>query len=299
MLSVLPAPLLGALVMLFLVVHTVFWAVLIFALVPVKALTRGSWRSAVSQAMAQVGQTWAGINVAFSDAVHGTHWDIRGTGELNPRGQYLVSCNHQTWNDIFVLMKVFGRRAPFFKFFLKQELIWVPVLGLAWWALDYPFMQRYTKEQIEKNPGLKGKDLTTTRIACQRYANQPVTILNFLEGTRFTAAKHARQQSPHRHLLRPKSGGFAFVLSAMGEKLNSLLDVTIVYPEGAMGFWDFACGRMKSAVVEVRKLEIPAEFFHGSYENDPVFRQRFQDWIGALWQDKDRLIGEMRTRVPA
>ncbi|MEK6806713.1 MAG: acyltransferase [Pseudomonadota bacterium] len=291
------APLTGGFVLLFLITNTIFWATPIYLLTPVKYLTRGRLRDAVSRAMAHMGQTWAGINVIFSDAVHGTHWDIRGTDVLKPDGQYLVCCNHQTWNDIFVLMKAFGRRAPFFKFFLKQQLIWVPVLGLAWWGLDYPFMKRYTKEQIEKNPELKGKDLATTRIACERYVNQPVTILNFLEGTRFTAAKHARQQSPYKHLLKPKSGGFAFVVSAMGAKLNSLLDVTIVYPEGAMGFWDFLCGHVRSVVVEVRRLEIPPEFFRGSYENDPVFRQQFQDWIAKLWQDKDRLIGEMKARA--
>ncbi len=292
----LPAPVVGCIVLLFLIANTIFWATPIYLLTPVKYLTRGRVRGAVTRFMAEMGQTWAGINVVFSDALHGTRWDIRGTDVLKPDGQYLVCSNHQTWNDIFVLMKAFGRRAPFFKFFLKQELIWVPVLGLAWWGLDYPFMKRYTKEQIEKSPELKGKDLATTRIACERYAGQPVTILNFLEGTRFTAAKHARQQSPYKYLLKPKSGGFAFVVSAMGAKLNSLLDVTIVYPEGAMGFWDFLCGRMRSVIVEVRRLEIPPEFFRGSYENDPVFRQQFQDWIAKLWADKDRLIGEMRAR---
>ncbi len=295
----LPAPLLGSIRLMLLILNTIFWATPIYLLTPVKYLTRGRLRDAVSRAMASMGQTWAGINVAFSDAVHGTRWDIRGTDVLKPEGQYLVCSNHQTWNDIFVLMKAFGRRAPFFKFFLKQELIWVPVLGLAWWGLDYPFMKRYSKEQIEKNPELKGKDLATTRIACERYATLPVTILNFLEGTRFTAAKHARQQSPYKHLLKPKAGGFAFVVSAMGEKLSSLLDVTIVYPEGAKGFWDFLCGRMRYVMVEVRQLQIPPEFFHGSYENDPAFRQRFQDWVRELWEDKDRRIAKMLERSPA
>lgn len=295
-----PAPVLGGLALLVLMVNTIFWATPIYLLTPVKYVTRGRLREAVTRTMAWLGQTWAVVNTRISDALHGTRWDIRGTDVLRTDGQYLVCCNHQSWNDIFVLMKAFGRRAPFFKFFLKQELIWVPVLGLAWWGLDYPFMQRYSKEQIEKNPELKGKDLATTRIACARYANVPVTILNFLEGTRFTAAKHERQQSPYKYLLKPKSGGFAFVVSAMGEKLSSLLDVTIVYPDnppGANGFWDFLCGRMRSVSVEVRRLQIPPEFFRGSYENDPAFRQRFQDWIAKLWEDKDRLIGEMHARI--
>ena len=296
MLKHVPGPLSAVIILLYLVVNTLFWAGLIYLLIPVKWLTRGRWHDAVSHAMSRLGQTWSEINTIVGDFLLGTEWDIRGTEVLKPDGQYLVCCNHQTWNDIYVLMKTFGLRAPFFKFFLKQELIWVPVLGLAWWGLDFPFMKRYSRAQLEKNPELKGKDLDTTREACRRYANQPVTILNFLEGTRFTPTKHAAQQSPYRHLLKPKAGGFAFVVGAMGAKLNSLLDVTIVYPEGAQGFWAFAAGKMKRVRVEVRRVEIPAEFFRGDYEGDPVFRKRFQDWVAALWAEKDRLIGEMLAR---
>ncbi|MGH8540929.1 MAG: acetyltransferase, partial [Stenotrophobium sp.] len=158
---------------------------------------------------------------------------------------------------------------------------------------DFPFMKRYTPEQIAKDPSLKGKDLDTTRKACEQYKNVPVTILNFLEGTRFTPAKHDRQQSPYAHLLKPKSGGFAFTVSALGERLNSLIDVTIVYPTGAVGFWEFAKGRMRKVIVEVRQLRIPHEFYAGNYEADAEFRKRFQDWIAGLWTEKDRRIGEL------
>lgn len=296
MLKHFPGPLSALLILLYLSANTLFWAIPIYALIPLKWLARGRLRDAVSRAMSWLAQTWAETNTIVGDFLLGTDWDIRGIEVLKPDGQYLVCCNHQTWNDIYVLMKTFGLRAPFFKFFLKQELIWVPVLGLAWWGLDFPFMKRYSRAQLEKNPELKGKDLDTTREACRRYANQPVTILNFLEGTRFTPAKQAAQQSPYRHLLKPKAGGFAFVVGAMGAKLNSLLDVTIVYPEGAQGFWAFAAGKMKRVRVEVRRVEIPAEFFRGDYEGDPVFRKRFQDWVAALWAEKDRLIGEMLAR---
>jgi 1-acyl-sn-glycerol-3-phosphate acyltransferase len=154
-------------------------------------------------------------------------------------------------------------------------------------------MKRYTKEQVEKNPALKGKDLETTRKACEAFKNQPALVLNFLEGTRFTQGKHDRQQSPFKHLLKPKSGGFAFTVSALGERLNSLLDITIVYPGGALGFWDFLSGRMRKVIVEVRQLQVPHEFYAGDYENDPVFRSRFQEWIGQLWAQKDARIGEL------
>ena len=294
MLGFLPAPVRGVIMALLLIVNTLFWAVPVYVMIFVKLLTpRGPVRDGVSRITAALAQHWAMVNVWLVDTLLPMRWDLRIDAETSPQGQYLVCANHQTWNDILVLIKTFGRKAPFFKFFIKQELIWVPVLGLAWWGLDYPFMKRYSKEALEKNPGLRGKDLETTRAACEKYRNQPAMILNFLEGTRFTAAKHAHTGSPYMHLLKPKSGGFAFTLSALGEKLNSLLDVTIVYPEGAMGFWDFLAGRVRHVVVEVRQLTIPHELYVGDYENDPEFRTRFQSWIGELWAAKDRRIGEL------
>jgi 1-acyl-sn-glycerol-3-phosphate acyltransferase len=292
----LPAPIVAALMFVALVLNTLFWVIPVYFFILVKLVTPpGAARDAVSRLVAWFAQWWAVCNVLLSRLFVDIQWDVRIDVPTSPRGQYLVCSNHQSWNDIFVLMTAFGRRAPFFKFFIKQELIWVPVLGLCWWGLDYPFMKRYTAEQIARNPALKGTDLITTRRACERYKNQPVLILNFLEGTRFTPAKHAKQQSPYKNLLKPKSGGFAFTLSALGERLNSLLDVTIVYPDGARGFWDFMGGRVRKVIVEVRQLTIPPDLFHGDYENDPVFRKRFQEFIAALWAAKDRRIDELRA----
>jgi 1-acyl-sn-glycerol-3-phosphate acyltransferase len=300
MLRFLPPPLLGTVMMLLLCVNTVIWAMPVYFFTLVKLLTpKGGARDRVSEWVAWGAQTWASVNVILADNLIGVQWDIRGVEQLGRRGQYLVCSNHQSWNDIFTLMKAFDRRAPFFKFFIKQELIWVPVLGLAWWGLDYPFMKRYSPARLARHPELRGKDLETTRRACEHYRNVPVTILNFLEGTRFTRAKHDRQQSPYRYLLKPKAGGMALSLSALGEKINSLLDVTIVYPDGARGFWDFMAGRVRRVVVEVRSLTIPSEFYAGSYEDDAAFRKRFQDWIAQLWADKDRRIGELLQQAGA
>jgi len=295
MLTFLPAPVTGAIMLVVLVVHTLMWAAVVYVGIFLKIIAPGRRaRDAASRLTAWLAQQWAVLNTVYVGALLKVDWRIAIDAELSPRGQYLVCANHQSWNDIFVLMQTFGRKAPFFKFFIKQELIWVPVLGLCWWGLDYPFMKRYTAEQLAKDPSLKGTDLATTRKACERYKNQPVVILNFLEGTRFTPAKHAKQQSPYRHLLKPKSGGFAFTLSALGQQLNSLLDVTIVYPGGPVGFWDFLCGRMRRVIVEVRQLRIPDDLFAGDYENDPVFRKRFQDWIAQLWAAKDQRIADLK-----
>lgn len=298
MLRYLPGPLTGVLMMLLLIVNTLFWAtpLLIFAVLkllsPVRVL-----RDFFSRASAWSGQYWAAVNTLLGDMLLPTRWTIRGVDRLNMKGQYLVSSNHQSWNDIYVLMKAFDRRAPFFKFFIKQELIWVPVLGLCWWALDYPFMKRYSSKYLAKHPEMRGKDFETTRKVCERYQNIPVTILNFLEGTRFTKAKHADTRSPYTHLLKPKSGGFALAIKALGENINSLLDVTIVYPGGSKGFWEFMCGRVPEVIVEVRQITIPHQMYAGSYETDKEFRKFFQTWIGDMWAEKDQRIGAMLSEA--
>jgi len=288
MLRFLPAWLTGTIMSILLIVNTLFWAVplLGFALLKLISPLR-TLRDLFSRAASACGQHWASVNTVLGDALLPTQWEIRGVSTLDRKGQYLVCSNHQTWNDIYVLMKAFDRRAPFFKFFIKQELIWVPVLGLCWWGLDYPFMKRYSPAYLAKHPELRGKDFETTRKACERYANVPVTILNFLEGTRFSQTKHDKQKSPYTHLLKPKAGGFALALGALGENINHLLDVTIVYPGGALGFFDFLSGKVRKVIVEVRQITIPHEMYAGNYEEDPQFRKRFQAWIADLWAQKD------------
>lgn len=210
---------------------------------------------------------------------------------LARRDWYLVTSNHQSWADILVLQKVTNRRVPSLKFFLKQQLIWVPLLGLAWWALDFPFMKRYTRAQLEKHPELKGKDMETTRRACEKYAHYPVSVMNFFEGTRFTRAKHDEQGSPYLHLLKPKAGGAAFTLKAMGGQLHTLLDFTIIYPPGTTrSLIGFLGGAMDEVQVIVHRRPIPDWASQGDYENDPEFRARIQGWISELWAEKDALI---------
>ena len=288
----------GAVVAVLFALNTVFWFIPIIILSVIKRLlpVRGVQRVLARMADA-CAQTWVGCNKLFSDALLPTRFDVRGVETLDTKAQYFICSNHQTWNDIHVLQKTFYGKAPFFKFFLKQELIWVPVLGLAWWGLDFPFMRRSTAAQIAKNPALRGKDIETTRKTCEKYEGVPVAIFNFLEGTRFTPAKHDKQQSPYRHLLKPKAGGFAFTLSAMGGRLHSLLDVTIVYPEGAKTFGQFLCGQVKNVIVEVRQLAIPPAFSQGDYEADPVFRKTVQDYVAQLWAEKDARITQLLSEV--
>ncbi|WP_068827388.1 acyltransferase [Pseudomonas sp. BMS12] len=254
-------------------------------------------RALFSRGVMWVAETWAEIDKLIFAIFTPTQWDIRGGEGLRRDRSYLVVSNHQSWVDIPALVQAFNRKTPYFKFFLKQELIWVPFLGLAFWALDYPFMKRYSKAYLVKNPQMAGKDLEITKRACERFKDLNVTVVNYLEGTRCTPAKQAQQGSPYQHLLKPKAGGVAFTLAALGPQLDALLDVTLVYPGNRPpGFWALISGQVPRVIMDIRTRELDPSLWAGDYENDAEFRQYLQTWVSQLWQDKDSRIDELKRQ---
>lgn len=291
MLNFLPGILISLVASTLLVINTLFWISPLMVLALIKVLLPfSSTRKLLDPFLVGIAEAWVSCNKGWMNLTQKVKWDVRGLGSLNKKGWYLVNSNHQTWVDILVLQYVMNRRIPLLKFFLKQELIKVPLMGMAWWALDFPFMKRYSKEYLDKHPEMKGKDIETTRKACEKFRLIPTSVMNFLEGTRFTQEKHSKQNSPFRHLLKPKAGGVAFAINAMGDQFDCLLNVTIVYPEGVPSFVDFLMGRMHHVKVYIEEVDIPAHFPQGDYTNDPAFRDEFQAWVHNLWQEKDQKI---------
>ena len=270
--------------------------VLVFsAMVPVAlvklALPFRAVRRASDAVLNRLAQFWVSVNNAWMALVQRQRWNIKVMARLRPSGWYLVSANHQSWVDILVLQKVFngvGGRLPLLKFFIKRELIYVPLMGLAWWALDFPFMRRQGGK-----PGSVAKDLAAARKACEKFKLIPTSVISFMEGTRFSLQKKIEQSSPYRHLLKPKMGGISMALATMGEQFDSLLDVTIVYPGGIPSFWDLLCGKVKDVVVRVREVSIPPELRDARASADPAYRARLQAWVAEMWADKDRCIDEV------
>jgi 1-acyl-sn-glycerol-3-phosphate acyltransferase len=273
--------------------NTLAHVTLLLALAAFKAVPVERVRTRVAAWLVAIGPSWIGVNTMWIGLVTPTRWRVEGLEGLRLDGWYLVVANHQSWVDIPVLQGVFNRRAPFLKFFLKKQLRWVPFLGAAWWALDFPFMHRHTRAELERHPELRGQDREATRRACARFARLPTSVMNFLEGTRFTPAKHAASASRFAHLLPPRAGGVAFVLDAMGGLLRSVIDVTIVYPGGRPGMLDLLAGRIPEVRVDVRERAIPEDLLEGDYEGDAEFRARFQAWINGLWTEKDAVVARL------
>lgn len=254
---------------------------------PIPAFTRF-----VSAVLIRLAEGWVSVNAVLMRLTQQIEWRVSGVDGLNRDGWYLVIANHRSWVDILALQTVLNRRIPFLKFFIKDSLRWVPILGLAWWALDMPFMKRYSKEQLARRPELRGTDLKATQRACEKSRHHPTSIINFVEGTRFTPVKRDASRSPYRNLLRPKAGGIAFVMDTLGPILHDLLDVTIAYPSGSAcpSLWDLCCGRVPVVTIEVERRTLPVRQAAGDYVGDGEFRGRFQDWLGGLWSEKERRL---------
>ena len=290
-----PEAIWGSLSLILYFLNTVFWCIPLFILAAAKAVVpMESWRRKCSRMLNTIAENWIWVNNQNQKLVGNTSWDVQGIEALERTDWYLVLANHQSWVDILVLQRIFHRKIPFLKFFIKKELLWLPILGQAWWAMDFPFVKRYSKSYLQKKPHLKGKDLEITRKACQKFKKIPISIMNFVEGTRFTHEKHRRQESPYPHLLRPKAGGVALVLDSMAEQIHRVLDVTIVYPDGVSSFWALLCGKIQNIKVRVRSLPVSSELL-GDYANDGQFRSGLQHWLNSIWEEKNRHMEEMMT----
>lgn len=220
-------------------------------------------------------------------------WDVRGLEGLNKKNWYLLISNHHSWADIVVLCVLFRKHIPMNKYFLKQQLAWVPFIGLACWALDMPFMRRYSRSYLIRHPERRGKDVETTRRSCEKFRAHPTTIVNFVEGSRFTEEKKRETRSPYHNLLPPKAAGIAMALNVLGSQFDKLLNVTLCYPDNhTRPFYDMLSGRLTRIVVRINLVPIGEEL-HGDYVNDKNFKRGFQRWLNGLWEEKDRQLTDI------
>jgi 1-acyl-sn-glycerol-3-phosphate acyltransferase len=288
----------GIISVLIYLVNTVVLAIPLVVFSYLKLLPNRRWRKWISKFVDGIATLWISNNNLNQRIFSRTQFTLKGHPQLSLNEWYLVISNHQSWVDILVLQRIFNYKIPFLKFFLKKNLIYVPFLGLAWWALDFPFMQRYSRAFLQKHPHLKGKDLDTTKKACEKFEFTPVSVMNFVEGTRFHANKRS-EDSEFEHLLAPRSGGMAFVLNAMGARLTKLVNVTIYYPGGIPSYWDFVRGKVNEIVIDVETIEISQLLNNGvfspAYFTDDEQKRIFQNWVNDLWKEKDSKLKALQA----
>lgn len=251
-----------------------------------KLLPIAGLRIACTKILNALAQSWCGRNSWWIGVNNPIRWSVDIPHDLTMHGWYLVMCNHQSWVDIVVLQKIFHQKIPFLKFFIKRELIYIPLLGLAWWALDFPFVRRRGRATARQ-------DLQAARQACEKFRHVPTSVISFVEGTRFTTAKHQAHTSPYQHLLPPKSGGLGVALETMGGLFTAALDVTIVYPDGVPCFADVMAGRVREVVVHVQLVPIPNDCLPQA--SGSIVRANVQNWLNGLWQAKDERIAQLKN----
>ncbi|WP_115720468.1 acyltransferase [Gallaecimonas mangrovi] len=291
MLSFLPGFILAPLLVALLSLNLIFWGGSVFLLsLPKLLVPIPMWRRAMTRVMEQAVRAWSLLNLGILRLGGKVHWEVKGLAGLNKQSWYMMMSNHLSWLDIIVLFGIAGGSLPLPRFFLKYELLYVPFLGLSCWAMDMPFMRRYSTAYLKKHPHKKGKDIAATGKACAKLKHHPSIMINFVEGTRFTQAKRQQRHSPYQHLLPPKAAGIAFALSAMGDQFDKVLDVTLSYPgsEGRVGR-DILTGKLKHIVVDVEALDISTDIV-GDYFGDVEFKRRFQGWLNHRWQLKDKKL---------
>lgn len=250
------------------------------------------------KAVIKIATYWISSNSAMIDnMLPRKDWRINLPADVHTNGKYLLISNHQSWVDTSIVQYIGEKRLPLTRFFTKFELIYIPIVGQAFYFLDFPMMRRYSKEAVAKNPALKGKDIEEAKRACALLKNKPFTLLNYLEGTRFTKAKHAQQQSPYTHLLKPRAGGLSLAMNALGADMDGILDMTIVYPDGVPTYSDLWKGNIKRLGVDVRHIKIPDQLFadiqNGGYENDETVKAQMFAWVEQVWREKDQRITDM------
>jgi 1-acyl-sn-glycerol-3-phosphate acyltransferase len=289
------AHLLGVISVITLLAHTLFLGVFLFIGILLRLLLPNVLSKRLADPIiVEVSLIWVGGILWWMRHVHRLNVDIEHDIDMSMNQWNLIVANHQSWLDIFVLFFATYRKLPVLKFFIKSQLFWIPIAGAAWWGMDYPFMSRYSRAYLKKHPEKAGKDLETTKKACEKFSVEPTTVVNFLEGTRFTTSKHKQQSSAYHHLLKPKAGGLAFTIQALGDKFGTVIDATIHYQYKAPSTWDMACGQVGSITLKLRQLDIPKQFSAMDYTNNPADKAEFQKWVADIWAVKDQKLEEIK-----
>lgn len=286
---------LGVFVVSFYILYSAFFS--IFFVLPLGLIkylvVKQSWQDVIRCLLNKVIQLWILLSNFLIDHVMRVKVIVDGLENLSVHKWYLVISNHISATDTVILAKIFNKKIPPPRFFMKSELVWMaPFIGIACFLMEFPCLKRYSKQKLEKNPALKKHDIKVLEKLGQHFKNIPVSIFTFAEGTRVTQKKIEQQHSPYRHLLKPKAGGILMALSTMGKQLSCILDVSIVYPEKSYSFWDFLCGRVKKILIHVNKIHLSEEFLKNASDN-PMFRANIQEWVNQVWAKKDESIERM------
>jgi len=283
----------------------IIFELLMVFLTPIPILFLGGLRSLIpckktkkilSNAIESCCLSWVFFNHFILRTLLGLQIEIIGAENIPP-GNYFVIANHQSWVDILMLEEALRGKTGFSRYFIKKNLLHIPLAGWVCRVLNYPYMYRFKKEHLAKHPEDKGKDVLITKRACKKLHGLRFKMNNFPEGTRFTKIKHTEQQSPYKHLLKPKSGGIAYALQILHKEFDAIIDMTIIY-SSTPNIFNLFLGKMGKVTILMEKLSISPDLI-GDYDDDRDFRVHFQSFITYLWEKKDLVLEKNYRRIKA
>jgi 1-acyl-sn-glycerol-3-phosphate acyltransferase len=284
----------GLLSFLFITVHLAFWIVpivilaLIKLVVPVQFVKELSYRI-----MVWIYGTAVRINDFLLFKLVRNKIQIRSKETLKTDRNYLILSNHRSWADILILQSVLNRKTPPIRFIVKWELIFMPIVGLICWAYEYPFVKRKSLKYTSPKSGKSKNDFHVIRNKIDKMSANHLSLINFVEGTRFKILKSEKYAAGFKHLLNPHAGGLFNILKNYGDRLDELLNFTIVYKCRQPIFWKLLGGRCRHIIVDLQKVQMKELLNRlGACDGDVNF-VRVSEWLNDLWQEKDLKIDEL------
>lgn len=224
---------------------------------------------------------WWGMCVSGAKRINKSQ--ILVTGSVVPQQEdAIIVSNHQQMPDITTIMafaKSKGRLGDL-KFFVKDILKWVPGVGWGMLFLDCLFVKRNWSSDAEHI--LK----TFSTLVDNKV---PVWLVSFVEGTRARIHKIEasrefalnRGLEPLRHVLLPRTKGFAATVQGLREHVPAVYDFTIGYEEGVPTLWQYIKGSVHRIHLHVRRFPV---------DELPTLEEDVRQWLLDRWTEKDQLL---------
>ena len=156
---------------------------------------------------------------------------------------------------------------------MKEELVWVPIIGWICLSLNFPRLKR------GKKSGDRKSDFSIIEKTSKSHGNDGA-LLVFPEGTRFTNTKRLDQKSPYKNLLKPRAGGLNVIKNNMDPN-TPLVDITIDYGDSRPNIWKCLHGnpaKIKITVAHFKLAELSST----------------EDWLNNRWYEKDKILTDAK-----